>query len=326
MHLIASLSLAALLGGCGPSTVVVADAPGTGDGSGDTAANLDSGDTGGGGDSGGDMADTGADTGGDTGDTAPPDDPDLCFAYGLVAGTSASFAYGASVDSYDAAHGPWSADSAGSAATVAVNGSESCALTNGATVNGTLYVGLDPAAGYCEVWGASVSGGVHQLPAPAALPTVAVPAGRPASQGDVTVAWEETRTFAGDETFDTLTLAYGSTVEVTAPSTLVVGELDVQGATLTVQPGASLTVYVKGNATFAWGSTANADGEPAALRLLVVGGGTVNLADGATLAARVVAPDGAWTSAGTFSGNLAAATVNADWGADFHLDDAGLCP
>ncbi len=316
------LALSAL-GGCGPSTVVV---DGSGDGAdpgGDTGKTADTSSTGDSTDTSGntDSADTA-----DTADTDPPGDPADCVEYGVIAVSSATLAYGASLDSYDASIGVYGGENMGSDATVAVNGAGDCALTSGATVAGDLYVSLDPAAGYCEEWGAAVSGGVHQLPGPAEVPTVAVPTGMPATQGSVYLNWGETRSFAGDETFDSLRFAYGSTVTVTAPSRIVTEEFSNEGAPLSIAPGASLEVYVTGDTTVVWGSEMNSEGSPSQLRIYVVGNGTVSLANGATMNAVVFAPDGAYTSAGTLSGALVADTLNLEWGAVIHEDVSARCP
>ncbi|GDX81847.1 hypothetical protein LBMAG42_36580 [Deltaproteobacteria bacterium] len=304
---------------CGPSTIVLGE---------DGASGLDSGgsDSGGNADSAGDSGDTAV---GDSADTADTDDTSAsawCFPHGVIADERAEFAYGANVDSFDSSAGVYDASSAGSAAFIAVNGTGACAMTNGGTIRGEIGVGGDPASGYCEEWGASVTGGVSQLSGSISMPTIAAPAGMPASEGDVYVGWGEAAVWGGNAQFRSFRLGYGATLDVTDDAVVLTDDFANEGGTLTIASGKTLDLYVTGDVTLQYGSSDNVAGGPGQLNIYVIGGGTVSLAGGATVNARIYAPEAALTTAATFSGAWVSATATAQWGSNTHLDAASLCP
>jgi hypothetical protein len=281
-------------------------------------------DTAGSDDTGPDTEDPG-DTAADTEDTGEPAAD--CVSYGLAASDSIHLAYGAGVDAYDSTRGVWSSENSSSDATIAVNASGACALQVDGTVSGGAYTGGDPSTVGCLGWGASVSGGFVSLPSAVTMPTVTVPAGLPASSGDQSTQWGETWTIAGDEVLDDVSLAYGSTVEVTRDVTVHVrGDLRSDGATFTVASGATLDLYVSGDIQLGWGSAFNAAGAPSSLRIHVVGIGALSIANGAALTALVAQPDGELVNAGTFSGAWIGRSARSEWGATHHLDVSEGCP
>lgn len=307
----------ALAAACTPSTIVL-DGKGAGVDSGADPGSNDTGDRG---------TDT-ADTGGDSGDTGEDDSGDpspACLEYGAIIEDSAKLAYGGTVDGYDGSLGAW-----GSTITedgsLAVNGSAECAVTNGATVRGSLYVGGDPARSYCEEWGGSLTGGVHALAAAAGMPDVSEPSGLPDEEGELNVAWEETRELSGVHHFDDATLAYGGTLRITGPTVIVVDSFNVQGATITLDAGANLDVYSRGTVDFAWGTQFNTGGDAAAVRLLMGEEDSVTLAGGAWFTGQLLAPRSPMYVSGSVQGGVAADTLELYWGGALHVDRALLCP
>lgn len=299
------LTAAMLLTGCGPSSIALDG----GKGARDTAS---SGDT----DSGGGGPD---DTGGDTGEGGD------CLAYGFVVGESAHLNYGAIIDGYDSTLGAYGGANLGEGS-VAVNGRVECALTSGAEVHGALHVGGDPAAAYCEEWGASTSGGVHQLLSEAELADAPEPSGLPGSEGEFGLAWGEQESLSGTHHYDDFVLAYGSTLTISGPAVLVVDELRVEGATLNLDSGATLDVFVRGGASFAWGTAFNTGGAPGAVRVILGEEEPLSLANGAAVTGQLLAPRSAVEIGGTLQGGGSASTLEAAWGAALRLDQSLLCP
>lgn len=247
-----------------------------------------------------------------------------CLPYAFVADETLTLANGSSFDGYDASLGAYGG--ANASASLALNDDTACALTTGASVAGDVYVGGDPAATICETWGAS-TGTTHTLPSPVPLPTVTLPAGLPASSGDVTVAWGETRELAADLTVEDLTLAYGSALTVTASATLyVTGNLAMDGAPLTVAEGTTLDLYVDGGIRVGYGAALNTSGSPSQVRLRLTGHGTLQLDYGGGLSALVEQPGGAFTNGGgAFHGTWIGRSATTQWGAAVHLDVSTLC-
>lgn len=159
------------------------------------------------------------------------------------------------------------------------------------------------------------------------MPTVILPSGMPASIGDVTTAWEETYTLSADTTVNGLNVAYGSHLVFAGSLRLVVdGDLAIDGATVTIPAGAQVDVYVTGATRIGWGATVNTDGEPARLRLHLLGGDGLTIDYGGALTAAIEQPDGAFTNnGGAFSGTWAGASLTMVWGATTHLDASRLC-
>lgn len=306
----------ALAPACTPSTIVL-DGKGEGVDSGGDPERNDTGDTG------ADSGDTGEDSGGEeTGDTDPQP---ACLDYGVVIETSAYLAYGGTVDGYDGSLGAWGSTSTEDGS-LAVNAHSECALTNGATVRGSLYVGGDPSRAYCEEWGVSLTGGVHTLAAAAEMPDVGEPSGLPDEEGELNVAWDETRELSGVHHFDDATLAYGGTLRITGPTVIVVDSFNVQGATVTLDAGATLDVYSRGTVDFAWGTQFNTGGDAAAVRLLMGEEDSVTLAGGAWFTGQLLAPRSPMYVSGSLQGAAAADTLELYWGGALHADRALLCP
>ncbi len=308
----------ALAMACTPSTIVVDDknervdsgADPTGGGSRDTGV------------------DSGGETGGDSGDTSGDDSGEpspACLAYGVIVEQSAHLADGGTVDGYDGDLGAWGSTSVQDG-NLAVNGSAECALTSGATVRGSVHIGGDPALSYCEEWGASLTGGAHALAAAAEMPDVSEPSGLPAEEDELNVAWGETRELSGTHHFDNATLAYGGTLRITGPTVIVVDSFNVQGATVTLDAGATLDVYSRGTVDFAWGTQFNTDGDAAAVRLLMGEEDSVTLAGGAWFTGQLLAPRSPMYVSGSLQGGAAADTLTMDWGGAVHVDRSLLCP
>ncbi len=304
-----------LLAACGPSSIELGGGKGGRDTAADTGIDHDSGDTGSG-DTG--STDTG-DSGGDIGE------PAACLAHGFVVGESAHLAYGASLDAYDATAGAYGGANIGEGS-LAVNSHADCALTSGAAVRGELLVGGDPSAAFCEEWGATTSGGVHQLAAEAELADVSAPSAVPDSEGEFSLAWEETHALEGLHHYEDFVLGYGSTLTISAPAVLVVDELRVEGATVKLDPGATLDLFVREAAGFSWGTAFNTGGSPAAVRIVLLGEDPLTLVNGATLTGQLLAPRSDVEIGGTFQGGASAASFEAAWGAALHLDESLLCP
>jgi hypothetical protein len=310
------------LGGCGSASIMLEGEVGVADsgaaGVDDTGLS-DSGDAGGG--------ETGVDTG-DTGDTGTPGDtdpPSWCPGWGLLAEEGVSLAYGVLLDGYDASAGAYGGGNV-SSGQVAVNARTDCAFQSGATVRADIQVGADPAEGYCEDWGASLAGSVSQLSARGEMPLLEAPSGLPASLGDITVGWEETREIDGDTQFGDLTVAYGATLVVTRPATVVVEDLRLEGGSITLASGATLDLHVLGDAALSWGTALNVGGRPVDTRLWLVNGGSFRVAGGATLAAIVVGPHSSAQVDGEAYGALVVNDLASSWGGKLHLDASSTCP
>ena len=311
-----------LLGACGPTSLVLDDPS-------DKGAS-DPGDTGadGGGDSAAQNDDSGEDSGdpAETGETAEP--PADCLEYLFVAQSSIHFGGGSTVDAYDSALGAYSSDSASANATAAVNSTAACAFTLGGTVSGSAFTGADPGSGYCEEWGASLTGGASQLPSAVDMPEIELPAGLPSSEGAITFGWGEVYEIPGDAHYDSVAVGYGGAMTVaTSGIVWVEGDFAVDGGSLTVNAGDTVELYVGGNLRVGYGSALNSGGEPAQLRIRMLYGGTVTFDYGANVSAIVEAPFSDFANngalfAGTFIGNSATSA----WGAATHLDLSRQCP
>ena len=308
-----------VLSACGPTTVVIADEelpatdswiPG-----GDSGDSGDSGDTG---DSG--EEDTSVE------DTGEPEPAEWCFPGGVLLDVSGSFAYGASFDSYDSRAGLYGGGNIGKAATVMVNGAENCALTSGASVAGDAWVGGEPADSYCEEWGASVSGGVHAATAPEAMPAFGAPVGLPDSQGDVYIGWAESLEWSEDGKYDSFRLGYGATMTVWESVTVLAESFANEGAPMVIAPGSVVNLYVQDDVTLHYGAAMNVEGKPEQLNIYLLGSGTVSVGSGASINARIYAPEGTMATSGTISGAWVARTATAQWGAWTHVDIAAICP
>lgn len=315
-----------LLSGCGSAHVTIGDPAKAGHDGTDTSS--DSQDT----DSAGpvdtaDTADT-ADSGSDTADSDVPA-PD-CEAYGFVADLSANVAYGATLDAWDASTGPYDAAKAAAAGSLASNSAADCGISVGGTVSGDVLsgAGSDPASAICLGYGATISGGQTALGLPIAVPTASVPAGAPASSGVLSLGWSESRAIGEDMTFDSVSLGYASALTVEKSVTLVVlGDLTVGTAPISIAPGETLDLYVGGNVAIGYGAEVNTSGSPSQLRLRFTGGGNLTQDYGGNLAAVVTEPYGDFANnGGQFSGTWIGHSLTSGWGAAFHADLARICP
>lgn len=309
------LLLVVALPACKSSTIVLDGEPGGSDSATDSGL----------GDSGGDNDTGGPADSGDTGETGDTDIPaPLCFDAGIVVEESAALAYGANVDGYDSTAGAYGGGNIGDGA-VAVNSRADCALKVGATIRGTGWVGGDPAGAYCEEYGAAVSGGVHQLAARMNGPKVEVPTGL-ANAGDLSVGWRESAIIDHDAHYDSIVVAFEGTLTIASTVVLVVESFDIQGGAVVVESGATAEVYMAGPVSMGWGTQANSAGTPDQLQIFVDGDDDVSVAEGATLAGWIVAPESAVSVNGTLYGAVSAETLSSGWGAWLHLDEAAICP
>lgn len=135
----------------------------------------------------------------------------------------------------------------------------------------------------------------------------------------------ETLSLDGLHHFDDLVLAYGSTLTIPAPAVLVVDELRVEGATVTLAAGATLDVFVRGGASFSWGTAFNTGGLPSAVRVVLVEEAPVTR-ERRHAHGQLLAPRSAVELGGTLQGGGVAASLAASWGAGLHLDSSLLCP
>jgi hypothetical protein len=255
--------------------------------------------------------------------TEPPAD---CEPYGWVADQSASLQQGSTFDAYDSQKGAWSAQNQGATALV-VNSTADCALTLGATVQGDLWVGGDPAKGICSQFGASVTGNSAQLAMAVAMPVITEPA-MGASVGAVSLGWNESQVWDVDTHLDSFYAGYGSTITVTRSLAILVdGDFAIEQVPIAIPAGAQVDLYVRGNVRFGYDAAANTDGEPSRFRIHLIGAGTVSLDWGSALNAVVQTPDGGFSNnGGVFSGTWMGKTASTSYGATQHLDLARACP
>lgn len=200
-------------------------------------------------------------------------------------------------------------------------------LTVGGSLAGDAYTGSDPAQGYCEEWGATITGGKHQLSGAVPMPAVVVPAVGVAT-GAIAVGWGETETIHGDAHYSSVSAAYGSTVAIEGSATIVIdGDFLVDGGAWVVEDGERVDVDVGGNIRTGWGAALNAGEVPSQLRFYSPFGSDVTFDYGASVNALIEAPFSTFANNGTtFSGTVVANVATTGWGATAHLDLARLCP
>ena len=304
---------------CGPATIEFTDEPkdvATDSGEADADADADA-DT---------DADADADSDADT-DT-DTDADDACPAFHLLADDSILLDYGASIDAYDASLGAYGGANVTSAATLAVNATSSCAFNTSATVSGSVWIGAggDVATAACYGWGGSVTGSVDVLAAEEPLKDVLEPTGLPASSGAARAGWGESVSIAPDAVYDSLTVDYGGVLTVSGAGYLVVtGAASVSG-TFVTPVGGTVDLYVQQDVSVGWGGTLNNGGSPTDLRIHLVNGSDVTVANGGAAVAMFDGPAGTFSNAGTLYGTVTARDYHAGWGGVLHGDDSVLCP
>jgi Tfp pilus assembly protein PilX len=205
----------------------------------------------------------------------------------------------------------------------------------GSTINGTLStprvgVGSCSSGNVTAVssgGGATVTGGVVQLPQQITMPTPAAPNPVPPT----TSYSGNGQTLTNGSTWGNVTVNAGATLTLCAAAqtcTINVNSITLSGnATLVIPVGATVILNVAGTGQttpidFTGGSVSNASFDPSHLQITYGGTGTVKLNGGAQASAMVYAPNAAvsFSGGGDFYGSVIAATVSVTGGAKLHYD------
>ncbi len=258
-------------------------------------------------------------------------------ATNTVAISGEGTALAATADGYDSSLGLYGGANVDTTSTiVAVNATASNRFTMSsmARLRGSARVGVGgtPSSVISLSSGATISGTQTAAASNAAVPGRQGVPGVGSSSGDITYS-SGTATISVDRYFNNLTLSGTAVVNVTAPVYIRVdGNLVVSNsASLTIDTGGSLTMFVYGNATLSNTSTVNMNtGSSGRLRIIMMGTNrTIQLNDSARLCAAVVGNTADLSLTGSasppceFWGTFAGRSVAMTGRALLHADLAG---
>lgn len=330
----AALALGVLVAGCkvpavalGPTRPDLDDTGSvdTGD-SGDTADTVDTADT----QDSGDTVDSGdTQDSGDTSDTGPPT-PSDCLPWGAVYDELLELTVDGVVDKWDPAWGTWTAED-GRPADVAVNRNAPCAVdVDDSVLHGDVAVlpgGYALRDVVCASNGGEVTGTLSSLDAAVPIPELPLPGGLPESLGAWDLKAGSTRHVWVDATLDSLVVGKGATLEIDESLVLyVTGDVTLDGGSMHIGEGKTLTLFVGGAFTVHYGGTAGVRGAPERLLLQVQGAGPAWVEVGANLYGTVLAPRGAINvSDAHLWGAALARTGRVEWGGGLHVDPRLIC-
>lgn len=207
------------------------------------------------------------------------------------------------------------------------------AMSSISVTNATLYgsavcgVGGNPAVAITTGAGGSIPGSKTAAASGAALTMMGVPAGMPASMGDVT--FSGTTTINSNYHLGNMSVT-GGTITISGN---VIGQIDgnvsmSSNAALNVPAGSTLTLYVGGTFTMSNTSTLNVSaGDPRSVKIYMTGAAKAMTLNGsAKCCAITLNPDGGLsvvggsTPAPEYSGVFQGKTINLQSNAKFHAD------
>ncbi len=217
--------------------------------------------------------------------------------------------------------------------TVSVNSAAECAfdLRQGTLIGDAHFAPPGyPDVVLCRGRTSEVTGREVMLDAAVPLAAPVLPADLPANGGEKLMEWSEEATFTVDRVFDALRLRTRARLIIDGDLDIhVLGELELNNATIELTPGSRLRLWLGGDAEVLWGSRLNVAGDPDAVDLILLEGASLDLNHGSIAAAQAWAPSGAVRVQGRSTalvGTLQAAEAEVLWGARVVVASALVCP
>ena len=234
------------------------------------------------------------------------------------------------IDSYDSGAGPYGGPNVGAEAVVATNSTapSGVSLTSQSQVRGSVGIGPsgDPNVVLHKDGTSTLTGTVSAMSQALAISTPAAPTGMGPSIGDRSYQGAQPFVISGDLHVDNLTIKSGSRVQISGNVTLLAeGTVDIwNNSGIEVLPGASLTLYCKGNLRIRDGATNVVRGpDLSRLKFINLGTSPVQLSDSTTSTEGVILSPGAdvqITSGFQLYGAVVGNNVSLTGGAAVHED------
>jgi hypothetical protein len=206
------------------------------------------------------------------------------------------------IDTYDPTAGAYGGANVGSDAVVSLNSTTASTFKiQTATVSGEVRTLGDPASVITYYSKSAITGGASQLDTAVEMPTVTDPGGWPASSGYLGLSGNNVLTWSTDMAYSGASISNNSVINVTAP---VKVKFDGQvgfstNATLNIQNGGSLELYMNGSLDLRDNAAINITGDPSKVKVYFLGNNrSLAISDQGQLCGEVYNPSGSMSLLG----------------------------
>jgi len=200
------------------------------------------------------------------------------------------------IDTYSPAAGSYGGTNTGGGAVVSLNSAAASTFKiQAATIFGEARTLGDPASVITYYSKSSITDGASQLSAAVTMPAVTDPGGWPASSGYLSLWGSNVLTWSTNMLYSGASISNSAVINVTAPVKVRFdGQVGFSSdATINIQTGGSLEIYMNGNLGFYNNAKVNIAGDPSKVKIYFLGNDrSIQLSDNAQLCAEVYNPNG----------------------------------
>ena len=248
---------------------------------------------------------------------------------GAIVSGAVALTGSARIDSYDSSLGAYGGSNVGSNATLVTNSTSAggVSLAWSTVIQGSVQVGPggNPASVVSQASGHNVTGSTTTQSQATQLPTITAPTNLGASTGDLSIGGMTVTTITGTRHVNNLSVTNSGRLKISGSVTILAENnfsLDGSGV-LELLPGATLTMYVKGNMAVGGSGNTVLNGQNiSGMKFLVLGASVAISGSGNVVQSTIIAPNAnvQISGSGSIGGLIVAQRLSLSGSATFHED------